>query len=77
MSQLFVSGGRSTEDSLEEEVAAHASVLPGDSPGQRSLPGYSPGGRRESAPAEGHGDQRASAAAPRFPTCSRTPERVP
>ena len=33
------------EDPLEEEMAAHSSILPGKSHGQRSLAGYSPLGR--------------------------------
>ena len=35
------------EDPLEKEMATHSSIL-GESPGQRSLVGYSPWGRRES-----------------------------
>ena len=30
------------EDPLEKEMATHASILPGESHGQRSLAGYSP-----------------------------------
>ena len=33
--------------SLEDKMAAHSSILPGKSHGQRSLAGYSPWGRRE------------------------------
>ena len=36
------------EDLLEEEMATHSSILPGESHGQRSLTGYSPWGRKES-----------------------------
>ena len=36
------------EDALEEGMAAHSSVLPGESLGQRSLAGYSPRGREAS-----------------------------
>ena len=35
------------EDPLEEGLATHSSILPGESHGQRSLVGYSPGGYRE------------------------------
>ena len=35
------------EDPLEEGMATHSSVLPGESHGQRSLAGYSPQGRKE------------------------------
>ena len=38
----------SWEDPLEEEMATHSSILPGESHGQRSLVGYSPWNRRES-----------------------------
>ena len=34
------------EEPLEEEMAAHSSVLAGESHGQRSLVGYSPRGHR-------------------------------
>ena len=34
-------------DTLEKEMASHASTLPGKSHGQRSLVGYSPWGRKE------------------------------
>ena len=34
------------EDPLEKEMAAHSSILPGESHGQRSLVGYSPLGCR-------------------------------
>ena len=30
------------EDPLEEKMAAHSNILPGESHGQRSLVGYSP-----------------------------------
>ena len=40
------------EDAMEEEMANHSSILPGDSSGQRSLPGYSPLGCKESDRAE-------------------------
>ena len=36
------------EDPMEEEMANHCSILPRDSYGQRSLPGYSPLGCKES-----------------------------
>ena len=36
------------EDPLEEEMATHSSILPGESHGQRSLVGYSPQGGKES-----------------------------
>ena len=36
------------EDPLEEEMATHSSILPGESHGQRGLVGYSPRGRKES-----------------------------
>ena len=35
------------EEPLEEEMAAHSSVLAGESHGQRSLAGYSPRGHRD------------------------------
>ena len=35
------------EDPLEEGMATHSSILPGDSYGQRSLVGYSPWGCKE------------------------------
>ena len=35
------------EDPLEGGMAAHSSILPGESHGQRSLVGYSPWGRKE------------------------------
>ena len=35
------------ENPLEEEMATHCSVLPGEFQGQRSRAGYSPWGRRE------------------------------
>ena len=34
------------EDPLEEEMATHSSILPGESHGQRNLVGYSPQGCR-------------------------------
>ena len=34
------------EDPLEKGLAAHSSILPGESHGQRSLGGYSPWGRK-------------------------------
>ena len=37
----------SWEDPLEEGLATHSSILPGESHGQRSLVGYRPWGRRE------------------------------
>ena len=36
------------DDLLEKEMATHSSILPGKSPGRRSLVGYSPWGRKES-----------------------------
>ena len=36
------------EDPLEEGMATHSSILPGESHGQRSLAGYSPWGHKES-----------------------------
>ena len=36
------------EDPLEEEMATHSSILAGKSHGQRSLAGFSPGGRKVS-----------------------------
>ena len=36
------------EDPLEEGMATHSSILPGESHGQRSLTGYSPQGCKES-----------------------------
>ena len=36
------------EDPLEEEMATHSSIFPGQSHGQRILVGYSPWGRKES-----------------------------
>ena len=36
------------EDPLEKEMATHSSILAWRIPGQRSLAGYSPRGRRES-----------------------------
>ena len=36
------------EDPLEEGMATHSSIPTGKAHGQRSLAGYSPGGRRES-----------------------------
>ena len=36
------------EDFLEEEMATHSRILPGESHGQRSLVGDSPWGRKES-----------------------------
>ena len=36
------------EDTLEEEVANHSSILPGEPNGQRSLVGYSPWSHKES-----------------------------
>ena len=35
------------EDPLEEGMATHSSILPGESHEQRSLEGYSPRGRKE------------------------------
>ena len=35
------------EDPLEKEMAPHSSILAGESRGQRSLVGYSPGGHKE------------------------------
>ena len=35
------------EDSLEEDMATHSSVWPGESHGQRSLAGYSRWGHKE------------------------------
>ena len=35
------------EDPLEEVMATHSNILPGESHGQRSLVGYSPRGRKE------------------------------
>ena len=35
------------EDSLEEEMTTHSSILAEKSQGQRSLMGYSPWGRKE------------------------------
>ena len=35
------------EDSLEEGMATHSSILPGESHGQGSLVGYSPQGHKE------------------------------
>ena len=37
------------EDPLEEGMATHSSILPGESHGQRSLTGYSPQGCEELA----------------------------
>ena len=36
------------EDTLEEEMATHSSIPPGEFRGQRSLAGYSPRGCKES-----------------------------
>ena len=36
------------EHPLEEGMATHSGILPGESHGQRSLVGYSPWGRKES-----------------------------
>ena len=36
------------EDPLEEGMATHSSILPGESHGQRSLAGYSPWVHKES-----------------------------
>ena len=36
------------EDPLEEGMAIHSSVLPGESHGERNLVGYSPLGHKES-----------------------------
>ena len=36
------------EDPLENGMATHPSILPGESHGQRSLAGYSPWSRKES-----------------------------
>ena len=36
------------EDTLEEGMATHSSILPGEIHGQKSLAGYSPWGRKES-----------------------------
>ena len=38
----------SWEDTLEEEMATHSSILPGKFHGQRGLAGYSPWGQKES-----------------------------
>ena len=38
----------SQEDPLEEGMAIHSSILPGESHGQRSLVGYSPWGHKDS-----------------------------
>ena len=40
------------KDLLEKGVATHSSILPGEFHEQRSLAGYSPGGRTESDMAE-------------------------
>ena len=40
------------EDTLEEGMATHSSILPGEFNGQRSLAGYSPGGHKESGMTE-------------------------
>ena len=40
------------EDPLEEEMAPHSSILAGESLGQRSLAGYSPGSCKESGMTE-------------------------
>ena len=40
------------EDPLEQQVAAHSSILAGESHGQRSLAGYSPWGCKELDTAE-------------------------
>ena len=40
------------ENPLEEEMATHSTVLPGEFQGQRSLAGYGPWGRKESDTAE-------------------------
>ena len=37
-----------SEDTLEEEMPTHCSILAGDSHGQRRLEGYSPEGHKES-----------------------------
>ena len=37
-----------SEDPLEEGMATHTSILPGESHGQRNLVGYNPGGHKES-----------------------------
>ena len=36
------------KDPLEEVIATHSSILPGESHGQRSLVSYSPWGHKES-----------------------------
>ena len=41
-------GDLAWEDPLEEGMATHLSILAREIPGQRSLAGYSPGGRKES-----------------------------
>ena len=45
-------GSLGWEDPLEKGKAAHSSVLPGESHGQRSLVGFSPRAHRESATTE-------------------------
>ena len=35
------------DDPLEEEMATHSSILPWQSHGQRTLPGYNPKGHKE------------------------------
>ena len=40
------------EDPLEERMATHSNIVPGESHGQRSLVGYSPWGHKESDRAE-------------------------
>ena len=35
------------EDPLEEGMATHSSILPGESHGRRNLVGYSPGGCKQ------------------------------
>ena len=42
----------SQEDPLEKGMATHSSILAGESPGQRSLVGYGPWGRKELATTE-------------------------
>ena len=41
-------------DPLQKGIAAHSSILPGESHGPRSLVGYSPWGDKESAQQSAH-----------------------
>ena len=52
----FRSLGR--EDPLEKEMATPSSILAWKSPGQRSLAGYSPWGRKESDTTEQQNNKR-------------------